>query len=478
MPVGRAKHGSAVLGDFLYVFGGQVGGKTIPKQLLNEGSFTTSVMKAPILPSGQLGPWSNDRLLPQFRSYISNSTVALNDMVYLVGGTDGLEDLKKKGTKYKTVLISKPGANGVLEPWIESMEFPGPGLSCFTVAATPGFLHIIGGNTEALEPTGNVITGVLAADGTIASWEPGPPLPTALWFHHSTVASGRVWTWGGLTTTKSSSASNAVYSSVINGTGRLSPWRKESTTLPDPIYRGANAVAGPFLMTFCVSYVGGKTSNDVVFSYLSPQGLSPFTKLPTALPVQIYTACAPDFRRGTIYLPGGQTEYSDVGMAQDVIYFRLTKSARDTIQTLNTREEIAQSSEINNSSPAPATSRVPAGAGATAPGPLPGFLPYDQARRQLLANSGKPLVAYFHMDGSAPSEAQKQRMAQDPGLPGLTQRAIFAWVDVRQSPQIAQQFGIFRAPTWILYDPQGRELGRAARALTSADIAAGIQSVK
>jgi hypothetical protein len=51
-------------------------------------------------------------------------------------------------------------------------------------------------------------------------------------------------------------------------------------------------------------------------------------------------------------------------------------------------------------------------------------------------------------------------------------------VDVKESPQIAQSFGIFRAPTWILYDPQGRELGRAARALTSSELAAGIASVK
>lgn len=475
MPVGRSKHGAAVLGNFLYVFGGHIDA-TVPKPLRNEGDYTTSVMRAPILTNGTLGVWANDRLLPQTRAYIGNSTVALNDMVYIVGGTDGLEDLGKKGTKYKTALIGKPGADGVLQPWVESTPFPGPGLSCFTVCATPGFIHIIGGNTDSLEPTNNVITGVLAADGTIGSWEPGPPLPAPLWFHHSTVASGRVWTWGGLKGTKNTTASTSVYSSVISGTGRLSPWKEESVPLPAAIYRGANAVAGPFLMTFCVSYGGGKLSSDVMFSYLSPSGLSPFTKIPTGLKVQLYTACAPDFRRGMIYLPGGQRDFSSAGsFAKDVIYFRLTRQARDTIQTLNTRDEIAQSSEITAPTPA-----APAGAGAAVPtsGPLPGFLPYDEARRLLDNRSGKPLITYFHMEGSGPSEAQRQRLVQDAGMQALSQKAIFAWVDVRQSPQLAQQFGIFRAPTWILYDPNGRELGRAARALGSAELTAGIQSVR
>jgi hypothetical protein len=289
-----------------------------------------------------------------------------------------------------------------------------------------------------------------------------------------------VWTWGGLTGKTNSTATTRVYSSVINGTGRLSPWRVESVGLPQPIYRGANSVAGPFLMTFCVSYGGGRTSSDVAFSFLSQSGLSPFSSIPTGLPIVLYAAAAPDFRRGTIFLPGGQTDRDGVGnLANDVIYFRLTRQARETIASLNTREEIAASTEITTGTTAPG----PAGAGGGAVGNLPsgpvqGFLPYDVARRQLAANTGRPLIAYFHMEGSGPSEDQKRRLLADPGLAALSQRAIFAWVDVRESPQLAQQFGIFRAPTWILYDPAGRELGRAARSLSSAELSAGIQSVQ
>jgi hypothetical protein len=445
----------------------------------NEGNFTNSVMRAPILRDGHLGQWVNDRPMPQIRAYITTSTVALNDVVYVVGGTDGMEDLKKQGTKYKTALISRPDERGVLQPWIESQPFPGPGISCFTVAATPGFIHIIGGNTDALEPTANVITGVLAADGTISAWEPGPALPTPLWFHNSAVASGRIWTWGGLTGKTSQTATGVVFSAPILGSGRLGRWRAEpqQAHLQKPLYRAANAVAGPFLMTFCPSYPGSKVSNDVVFSYLSPNGLSPWQPIPTGLPMKMFTTCASDYRRGTIFIPGGRVASGQPGL-KDVIYFRLTQSARQTIQTLNSQDEIAQSSEITETRVGESSRLGIDAAMQSADGSVPGFLPYEQARRALTAGGGRPLIAYFHMNGSAPSEAQKQKLLQDPGLKALMDRCIFAWVDVKESPQIAQSFGIFRAPTWILYDPQGRELGRAARALTSSELAAGIASVK
>jgi hypothetical protein len=366
-----------------------------------------------------------------------------------------------------------------LQPWVESQPFPGPGISCFTVAATPGFIHIIGGNTDNLEPTANVITGLLAADGSIAAWEPGPPLPTPLWFHHSAVASGRIWTWGGLSGTTNQTAISAVFSAPILGSGRLGPWRVEpqQAHLPQPIYRAANAVAGPFLMTFCPTYAGGRISNDVVFSYLSPNGLSPWQPIPTGLPMKLFSTCAPDYRRGTIFILGGRASSTQPPLPE-VIYFRLTQSARQTIQTLNTQDELSQSSEIT-ATRVGETSRLAIDAAAqSSTGAVPGFLPYEQARRALATAGGRPLIAYFHMNGSAPSESQKQRLLQDPGLQALMDRAIFAWVDVKESPQIAQSFGIFRAPTWILYDPQGRELGRATKSLSSGELAAGISSVK
>jgi hypothetical protein len=477
LPVGRAMHGSAVLGDNLYVFGGNVDGG-LPAQLMNEGGFTSSVMRTSILPNGQTGPWKNDRTLPQIRAYITNSTVSLNDVVYVVGGTDGLEDLGQQGTKYKTALISRIGADGNLTPWVESIPFPGPGISCFTAVGTPGFIHVIGGRTDALEPTANVITGVLAADGTISGWEPGPPLPQPLWFHQSAVAFGKVFTWGGLTSNDSSSGDGSVYSSTILGSGRLGPWQKDARSLPANVFAGANAVAGPFLMTFAGNFQGAASSSDVLFTYATPNALSAWSIFPANLPMRRYTACAPDYRRGTIFLSGGRPSVEEVNHTKSVIYFRLTGQAKATIQTLNTKDEVAVSQEISSVKVGEATQSAYSAQTELAKGALPGFLPYEDARRQLTGAGGRPLVAYFHMEGSGPSEAQKRKLAADAGLSTLQSKAIFTWVDVKSNPQLAQQFGIFRAPTWILYDSTGRELGRTAKALGSAEIQAGIASVR
>ena len=113
-----------------------------------------------------------------------------------------------------------------------------------------------------------------------------------------------------------------------------------------------------------------------------------------------------------------------------------------------------------------------------AQGALAGFLPYDVARRQLSGASGKPLIAYFHLRGSKPSEAQAELLRQDPQLPTVAESALLAWIDVRENPQLAQQLGVMRAPTWVLYNTNGLEQGRASKALTVADLRAGIDAAR
>jgi hypothetical protein len=77
-------HGAAVLGDYLYVFGGA-------KETLG---WTDSTQVAPVYPDGSLGAWLETTPLPENRHYIANGTVTLNDVVYIAGGAVGESDTR------------------------------------------------------------------------------------------------------------------------------------------------------------------------------------------------------------------------------------------------------------------------------------------------------------------------------------------------------------------------------------------------
>nr|HQH12187.1 hypothetical protein [Candidatus Sumerlaeota bacterium] len=110
---GRQMAGAVVLGDYLYVISGNVDGM----------GYSNSVEMAKINPDGTLGEWKNTTPLPTDRSYIDNSTLVLNDIVYVVAGKHS--SLEKRTN---TIYWTRPLPTGELEPWRESFPFPGNGV--------------------------------------------------------------------------------------------------------------------------------------------------------------------------------------------------------------------------------------------------------------------------------------------------------------------------------------------------------------
>lgn len=483
MPKRRQMHGSAVLGNHLYVFGG----------VLGNDLYTNSVHKALILENRQLGPWSETTPLPAPRSYIANSTLALNDMIYILGGFDGTTE-----RKFNTVLWSRPQADGNLGPWTESPPFSQDGISNLTAVSTPGFIHILGGFTEDKRPLDTVLSGNLDAEGRLVTWEKGPPLPIPLWFHNAVAVAGRVYVWGGRSDKPmppfNSIVSARVFSSPILSTGRLGAWREESSALPFPIHSAAGSVAGPFLMSFCPRDHQNTARNEVFFSCVMPQGLSAWQRLETTLPVRLYVAAAPDYRRGTIYIPGGRIDPQerDESVEDRVFFFELAPQVRSqaeqqlayvqsgsvqegmTVETQPTPGIVASATPATVAGGAQFTYQVQSQA---AKGSVAGFLPYSQARMALDKQPGKPLVLYFNLDGARPCIKQTE-ILQAEGFSPLTQQAVFAWIENREWPQLAQQLGIYRSPAWVIYNSHGNECGRHLGVLTPEQLAQGIQSCR
>ncbi|MBN1901734.1 hypothetical protein JW926_10465 [Candidatus Sumerlaeota bacterium] len=468
-------HGSAVLGNFLYVFGGNKA---------PEG-WTTSVRMAPIHQDGSLGNWGDTTPLPSPRAYIANSALALNDVVYIIGGLES-----DPGKKHNTAIWSRPRPDGHLEPWLESPPFGPEGISNVTVVSTPGFIHLIGGLTLSGVATSAVISGPVSPGGAIATWEGGPPLPVPLWFHNAVAMGGRVWVWGGLFADDRSRANQKVYSSPILGSGRLGLWRKEPVTLPEPLYSAAQSSAGNYIISFCPRVTpNAKETDDVWFATVSSQGLSPWQKISTGIPLKLYITAAPDYRRGNVYIPGGRLSAGAAELVDKrVFFFKLAAHA-------STREETQNIEDQGVGTPSPASLDISAYMDNIQTASTPkehsltymsesrvssdatkGFISYDQAR--IILTSGKPMpyVLYFNSK-KARRCVEQGEILKDPNFANLASRAPFVWFEISEWPQLSQQLGVFRTPSWIFYDSGQREKARFYNVLTMAQLEQNLSSL-
>lgn len=495
LPKGRGFHGSAVMGDYLYVFGGS--STTIPTGADGtdgKEEVDLSVIKSQILPGGQLGEWTSTTPLPRAEHYIGASTIALNDVVYIVGGSS----LPANGEYYNTAIWSKPLPDGTLMPWRESRPF-GEKLAIMTVVTTPGHIHIIGGladtsgtDAESRLPTARVYSNNIFSDGTMGEWFDGPSLPVGLWFHSAGVVAGRVYVWGGLggTSPTIENTSSNVFSAPILGTGRLGPWRSETTYLTYGMFSASSAVAGPYTISFSPRYptppgTPTASSSDVWWSYVTPNGMIPWTREETNIPNRLYHSITPDYRRGTIYLIGGRPQRAE-DFTPKVWYFTLSPAARALAEnqwaasqrnhsaTVSTFDTLATSS-ANGQQGADqlsylADKRLSSGA-------APGFMTITDARRA--ANDGankRPLIMYFNADTAQPCVDQRAILSA-PEFAPLADKAAFAWINTREYPQLAQQLGVYRVPTWVFFDRQGNELKRVSDVIPMAELTSTVNAI-
>lgn len=454
MPIGRAFHGVAVLRDYVYAIGGAVSDPNL------QGQFdSTSVYVARITPTGQLTQWVETTPLPQTRFYIGNSTLVLNDTVYVLGGSAEILG----GARRDTVTWTRPLPNGKLMPWKESPPFAGSGVSAIAAFSTPGYLYVTGGNLGNNEISNRVYSLAILPDGAPGRWEESSPLPTPLWFHHAGVVGGRVYVWGGLATSAAASVSDRVFSSDILGSGKLSAWREEPAKLPVGFYSGSSANAGPYLFTFSPRYAAGVASSDAYWTVVSAQGMKPWQKNVTGLPMRLYHSAAADYRRGSIYFAGGRFDRGEEhGQLPWVVFFKLSESARRQAEEEWIAAETAHlsvSTSLAGEQP-PATQPSATGAQeqdtSLSTGGLTQFQPYEVARSQ---STGKPIIVYYRLSASKPCTEQDAILATA-NLADLTAKSILAVSDIRGTPQIAQQYGVWRSPTWIFYDSRGVERKR------------------
>jgi hypothetical protein len=446
LPSPRQMHGSVVLGDHLYVVGGELGAPG------DDAIWADSVFASRIAEDGSLGPWIPNTPMPAPRAYISSSTLAVNDRVYVAGGS-------ADSATYSTVLVASPGPDGKLSDWKESTPFGSEGTICFPVVSTPGWIHLLGGLVPKKSVSAAVRSGRIEADGQIREWVEGPALPRGLWFHNASSLGGRVWVWGGVYGMQADgNLSGTMYSAPILGDGQLGEWRTELSTLPQPFYSAAGATAGPFLMSFAPRYAKRELSNDLWFARMdeSTRTIGAWKKMEGAPPVKLYFPVASDFRRGFVYVVAGRFHQQDGGVDNNVYLMNLGAGAKASSEDQTSKEAYTYKVEGRVSEEA-----------------LSGFQSYTLARAEA-AKAGQPLIVYFHNRKAKPAAEQRERLASVDFTP-LRSKAALAWVDTPDWPQMVRELGVYKVPTWIVYSATGEELLRTSDPMTLESLSAAVQ---
>lgn len=460
LKIPRQMYGTVILGDYIYIIGGNIQG-----QGDNPEGYVTSVEKAKINPDGTLGKWEATTSLPRNRCYINNSTLALNDIVYVVMGTEGVG-----GTAAKTIFWTKPRADGNLEPWRESIPYPGPGLKLVTAVTTPGYLNVIGGKDTEKKIYSDVWSAKIGADGSVIGWERGNPIPIPLFFHCSAVAGGRVWCWGGLLN-DSMVLNNKVFVAPILSSGKIGEWTFSGSTLPSPLYTAAVSVSGNYLLTFCPRYNPNLFTSDIWYAQVLPTGLTEWKKITTDISTKLYIGVATDYRRGYVYIPGGRINQDENPNSLDgrVYYFKLSGQQVTDVKTdsTNTENSFSQSGGNENLSYTQQNTKSIASP--------PGFYNYEQAR-QIAQTKKIPMVLYFYTHKASKCIEQTSILQKYNPL-NYSNKIIFAEANAIYLPQIAQQYGVFRIPCWIFFDSTGNVKFRQQGVLQIAQLENYLQQI-
>jgi DNA/RNA endonuclease YhcR with UshA esterase domain len=142
----------------------------------------------------------------------------------------------------------------------------------------------------------------------------------------------------------------------------------------------------------------------------------------------------------------------------------------------STAAAVSSVSAGSTASPAPSTPMAAASGASSASPPFlstltpatsevqgPGFYKIDQAQRIIKGPPTQPHVLLF-------SSSIPDILARDPQFLRLSTRAVFVWLDIKESSHIAGQLRVSGEPTWIFYDATGMEQGRFTQFLTPSQI--------
>lgn len=416
IPQNMQMHGTALIGDRMYVFGGDLAGgaQTLWSNRVQSARVDTSTFK--------LGPWREEQAMPDMRSYLTNAVETVNDRVYILGGIVAARATDEKSTqRVKSVTWSRVKPDGTLETWRKSQDFPGEAVLMAASCSTDKNLLLVGG--LATEGTDQVLACDLAPDGEPVNWRVVGRLPMPLYNHGASYQNGRIYVWGGQTET---STPNARVISAPFTDGQVGEWREE-----EPMTEPVSAAACCGINDYLVS-IGGWTrqvepTRDIWFAHIGSGGrISQWQKVETDLAPTIYHSLGLLKDNGCVFVTGGQAKSS--------------RKARGSI--LNT----VQAFKI----PAPAKVHQVA----------TGWPSLDKALATAKSDN-KSVLVFFHSPAVPASERIWNEIVGQPEFQTLAGNRISAAVDTSTDTEWCYKLGVFRVPCVVEVSADGKAVRKS-----------------
>lgn len=430
-------HGSAVVGNRIYVMGGN--GPGIQGQAI--GGWSKQVISAKIEQDNTLGAWRNELELPDFRFYIGNSVEVVNNRIYIVGGSVAANQavVESDATDAKDGVWTTVKSDGTLDPWRRMPEVPVEGLACAATCSDDRWLFVVGGLSNKSVNDG-VFASQFAPDGAPGPWKKVSTLPIPLWFEGAAILEDHLFVWGGLPQEDNKCVNAKVYSAVVSRTGDIGIW-EEQTPMPTPVYSSAFTGFNDHLLSIAGRYEGGYTTNVIWYSRFKDKRLGPWTMIKTDLRTRLYHSLGEDRTGGRIFVTGGRFRQGlDKGAPVNAVQaFHLPQS-----------EETSQTAKADSS----------------ATGDFQLFI--DEAIKQ--ASTGKKQVLVYFCSSQVPACGRFiGKIASAPDFRQLTSSFTLAKVDLATDDlKSAYKYAVFKVPSLVLLNPDG-SLAKKTTQLESID---------
>ena len=459
LPQPRQMHGSAVIGNRLFVFGGN----TNPGGPVE--AWSNEVLSAEIQADGNLGPWRQERPMPEYRSYLGNAVEVINDRIYIIGGTvaDSPTVPENQTHNAQDVLWTSFQADGSLAPWRKSRPFPGKPVSCLATASGDNNLYIVAGSSVTRDApsviTDEVIVATIAPDGTPGNWRVGSKLPFPLWFHGAAIQEDRLYVWGGLNKVASTSANAKLISAQINRNGEIGQWRDENQPMPYPVYSATYCGFNDFLVATCGRYAGGHPTNVVWFNHLVKGAPGVWSYVMTDLDTRVYHALGLDKARGWIYITGGQsklTRGAPVSLIDTVQLYSLKQPIQMRLDTVKTGTASA--------TPTPAPTRTDAAKTELI------FFKMDDATR-LAQQANRNVLIFFYAPEVPTCRRFYDTVMQSAEFKEFASGFVLSAVDTSkpESQPLLSKYVIFKVPSLVEARPDGTIVRSTFRMRTAED---------
>ncbi len=288
-PLSPQMGGAAILGDWLYVIGGNNGydgdtGRVIRFHINKYTGAVSNGVETTALPS------FNDF------SYIYEVTDTFNDHIYIGGGGYNVSGPNRDNVTYIKQISS---SNGDLDTeWSTSDPFPGTAPDQYDpelggmVITDAGYLYMFGGDGEDTETFDKCYYAKVNTDGTLGTWQTGTTLPNTWWFPGVCTINNDIIAHGGILDGKDkANSTDKLWVCQTNpADGSMGSWVEQANTFPNAVYNTNLVAAGNTVFA-----IGGRDPAtgwglDIVWrSTYDPDThtLGPWTEVDVQLPLVV-----------------------------------------------------------------------------------------------------------------------------------------------------------------------------------------------